>query len=54
MYEETKMQVKPTGFGVSYLLDLYDCEAGVCDDLELNYRFLEKLVDILIHFLMPK
>lgn len=34
-------------FGYSYLLDMYRCEEGVADDLELNYRFLEKLVDLL-------
>lgn len=31
-------------FGFSYLLDMYDCRQGACDDLELHYRFLEKLV----------
>lgn len=34
-------------FGESYLLDLYDCRPGAADDLELNYRFLEKLVDLI-------
>lgn len=32
-------------FGYSYLLDMYNCRVGACDDLELNYRFLETLVD---------
>jgi len=32
-------------FGMSYLLDMYNCRPGACDDLELNYRFLEELVD---------
>lgn len=32
-------------FGYSYLLDMYGVQAGACDDLEKNYRFLEKLVD---------
>lgn len=32
-------------FGYSYLLDCFNCRPGVCDDLELNYRFLESLVD---------
>lgn len=32
-------------FGYSYLLDMYGCRIGAADDLELNYRFLEKLVD---------
>lgn len=32
-------------FGYSYLLDMYKCQPGAADDLELNYRFLEELVD---------
>jgi len=32
-------------FGYSYLLDMYGCQPGVADDLELHYRFLEQLVD---------
>lgn len=32
-------------FGYSYLLDMYNCRVGAADDLELHYRFLEKLVD---------
>ena len=32
-------------FGYSYLLDMYNCRVGTADDLELTYRFLEKLVD---------
>jgi S-adenosylmethionine/arginine decarboxylase-like enzyme len=32
-------------FGYSYLLDMYSCRKGSADDLELVYRFLEKLVD---------
>lgn len=31
-------------FGYSYLLDMYRCRPGAADDLELHYRFLEKLV----------
>ena len=31
-------------FGYSYLLDMYGVRPGACDDLELNYRFLETLV----------
>jgi len=31
-------------FGYSYLVDLYYCKEGAADDLELHYRFLEKLV----------
>ena len=38
-----KCEVMPP-FGYSYLLDCYNCKPGVCDDLELHYRFLEKLV----------
>lgn len=30
-------------FGYSYLLDMYDCDG--CDSLEINYRFLEELVN---------
>lgn len=32
-------------FGYSYLLDMYKCRVGAADDLELHYRFLEKIVD---------
>lgn len=39
------MSAKP--FGVSYLLDMYNCTPGAADDLELNYRFLERLVDLI-------
>ena len=34
-------------FGYSYLLDMYNCKPGSADDLEICYRFLEKLVRIL-------
>lgn len=34
-------------FGKSYMLDMYRCREGVCDDLELHYRFLEELVHVL-------
>lgn len=34
-------------FGYSYLLDMSGCKPGVADDLELHYRFLESLVDLL-------
>lgn len=30
-------------FGYSYLLDMHGCEH--CDDMEINYRFLEELVE---------
>lgn len=32
-------------FGYSYFLDMYNCKKGSADDLELIYRFLERLVD---------
>lgn len=34
-----------TPFGYSYFIDMYGCRAGVADDMELTYRFLEQLVD---------
>lgn len=34
-------------FGHQLLLDLYDCKPGVCDDLELCYKFLDDTVDYL-------
>lgn len=32
-------------FGYSYLLDMWGCEDGICDSLEVHYRFLETLVE---------
>ena len=32
-------------FGYSYYLDMYDCKEGAANDLELHYRFLERVVD---------
>ena len=32
-------------FGYSYYLDMYNCRIGAADDLELHYRFLERVVD---------
>ncbi len=32
-------------FGFQLLLDLYDCKDGVCDDLNLCYRFLDEIVE---------
>jgi len=32
-------------FGHQLLLDLYECKAGVCEDLNLNYRFLDEMVE---------
>ncbi len=34
-------------FGYQLLLDLYDCKAGVCDDLSLCYKFLDDVVGYL-------
>lgn len=34
-------------FGWSLLLDFYDCDVGVLDSLEDNYRYLERLCDLL-------
>ena len=31
-------------FGYQLLLDLYGCKEGVCDDLTLNYKFLDEIV----------
>ena len=31
-------------FGYQLLLDLYGCKEGVCDDLTLNYQFLDEIV----------
>ena len=32
-------------FGYQLLLDLYGCKGGVCEDLNLNYRFLDDMVE---------
>lgn len=34
-------------FGFQLLLDLYDCKTGVCDDLNLCYKFLDEIVGFL-------
>ena len=34
-------------FGSELLLDLYDCKEGACDDLALNYQFLDEIVGFL-------
>ena len=34
-------------FGYELLLDLYDCKAGVCDDLTVCYNFLDEIVGFL-------
>ena len=40
-------EIKPIDhvFGYQLLLDFYDCQQGVCDDLDLAYDFLDKIVD---------
>ena len=34
-------------FGYSYLIDGYGCKPGICDDLEVHYRFAEYLTTAL-------
>ncbi len=36
-----------TAFGYQLLLDLYDCQEGVCDDLGRCYQFLDEAVTTL-------
>ena len=38
---------KNTAFGFELLLDLYDCQEGACDDLNLCYKFLDEIVGYL-------
>ena len=38
---------KDTAFGFELLLDLYDCQSGACDDLNLCYQFLDEIVEYL-------
>ena len=42
-----KELTSPKAFGYQLLLDLYDCKLGVCDDLTLNYEFLDQIVGVL-------
>ena len=39
------MHMSNTPFGYSYYLDMYNCRVGAANDLELHYRFLERVVD---------
>ncbi len=39
-----EVKVRKKAFGYELLLDLYDCKSGVCDDLDLCYQFLDKIV----------
>jgi len=32
-------------FGYQLLLDLYNCKDGICDNLELCYKFLDEMVE---------
>lgn len=51
--EEKTLERKPQvtkrqkAFGYEFLLDLYDCAPGACDDLALCYKFLDEIVDFL-------
>ena len=38
---------KTVAFGYQLLLDLYSCRPGACDDLTLNYQFLDEMVEAL-------
>lgn len=42
-----KLIKKTRPFGYEFLLDLYDCKPGVCDDLSLCYKFLDEIVGYL-------
>lgn len=46
MSTDEKMQINADkrAFGYQLLLDLYDCKEGVCDDLDLCYKFLDDIV----------
>jgi S-adenosylmethionine decarboxylase len=41
----TAISKKDHVFGFQLLLDFYGCKKGVCDDLDLCYEFLDKIVD---------
>ncbi len=40
-----KNNSKDKVFGFQLLLDFYECKEGVCDDLDLCYKFLDEIVD---------
>jgi len=42
---ESKKKNTDHVFGFQLLLDFYDCKPGVCDDIDLAYEFLDKIVD---------
>ncbi len=41
----TPFNEKNKVFGYQLLLDLYECKEDVCEDLNLNYRFLDDMVE---------
>jgi S-adenosylmethionine decarboxylase len=45
--EAAKAGGRPPPFGFQLLLDLYECQPGVCDDLGRCYDFLERIVKVL-------
>ncbi len=45
--EAGALNKKVIPFGYEYLLDLYDCKPGACDDLDLCYKFLDDIVGYL-------
>ena len=42
---ETDFSKEDCVFGYQLLLDFYNCKKGVCDDMELCYDFLDKIVE---------
>ncbi|MEK7138304.1 MAG: S-adenosylmethionine decarboxylase [Patescibacteria group bacterium] len=42
--EQTPKESEIKPFGYLLAVDLYACRSGVCDDLNLNYKFLEDMV----------
>ncbi|HPN56338.1 MAG TPA: S-adenosylmethionine decarboxylase [Candidatus Omnitrophota bacterium] len=44
MAQAQATQGREKAFGYELLLDFYDCKQGVCDDLDLCYRFLDTIV----------
>lgn len=47
MPKRTKKKKPDHVFGYQLLLDFYDCKPGVCDDIDLAYDFLDKVVPAL-------
>ena len=45
--ESATANKKTIPFGYEYLLDLYECKTGACDDLDLCYKFLDEIVGYL-------